>query len=397
MLACVSIAGLKVSVGFGQPAPEKSNYVVIGAFSIPKNAIEFTEQAKKHKFDAQFSINPLRKLFYVYVLHTGKTEIAFEEARKIRKETPYFDTWVFTGTLGEDMRKGTDTNPVTGEGITTIHPSDVKEKSVLLASNENIPAVRESGNNTLAIQNLNAPVAVEEIPEGSKKFLFRIFSAEKEIGGDIDVLDLDKAKPRKMASYRGNEIINLKPFNKSGNIALQCEVFGYRKVQQAINFNEPKSADGIIVDENKITVPFDLVRLKKGDVAVMYNVYFFKDAAIMRPESRYEVTSLLEMLQENPKYKIKIHGHTNGNAHGKIISMGDTKNFFALNDTKDGFGSAKKLSEERARVIQNYLISQGINAERMQIKAWGGKHPVYHKDSQQAHANVRVEIEILED
>ena len=117
----------------------------------------------------------------------------------------------------------------------------------------------------------------------------------------------------------------------------------------------------------------------------------------MRPESRYEVTSLLEMLQENPKYKIKIHGHTNGNAHGKIISMGDTKNFFALNDTKDGFGSAKKLSEERARVIQNYLISQGINAERMQIKAWGGKHPVYHKDSQQAHANVRVEIEILED
>ena len=31
----------------------------------------------------------------------------------------------------------------------------------------------------------------------------------------------------------------------------------------------------------------------------MYNVFFFKDAAVMRPESRYEITSLLEMLKEN--------------------------------------------------------------------------------------------------
>ncbi len=97
------------------------------------------------------------------------------------------------------------------------------------------------------------------------------------------------------------------------------------------------------VEDNKITVPFELVRLKKGDFAIMYNVYFYKDAGVMRPESRYEVTSLLEMLQENPKYKIKIHGHTNGNAAGKIISMGDSESFFALKDTKEGFGSAKRI------------------------------------------------------
>jgi outer membrane protein OmpA-like peptidoglycan-associated protein len=151
------------------------------------------------------------------------------------------------------------------------------------------------------------------------------------------------------------------------------------------------------VDDNKIIVPFELARLKKGDFAIMYNVYFFKDAGVMRPESRYEVTSLLEMLQENPKYKIRIHGHTNGNSAGKIISMSDSKNFFSLKDTKEGFGSAKKLSEERAKVIQSYLVSQGVDPARMQIKAWGGKRPVYEKDSQQAHANVRVEIEILED
>jgi outer membrane protein OmpA-like peptidoglycan-associated protein len=48
-------------------------------------------------------------------------------------------------------------------------------------------------------------------------------------------------------------------------------------------------------------------------------------------------------------------------------------------------------------VIQNYLINQGIEATRMQIKAWGGKRPIYDEDHTLAKANVRVEIEILED
>jgi outer membrane protein OmpA-like peptidoglycan-associated protein len=141
-----------------------------------------------------------------------------------------------------------------------------------------------------------------------------------------------------------------------------------------------------------------MARLKKGDIAVMYNVYFFKDASVMRPESRYEVNSLLDMLNENPKYKIRIHGHTNGNATGKIISMDkDTQNFFSLNDTKEGFGTAKQLSEERATIIRDYLTSNGIDAKRMEIKAWGGKKPIHDKLSTRAQENVRVEIEILQD
>ena len=116
----------------------------------------------------------------------------------------------------------------------------------------------------------------------------------------------------------------------------------------------------------------------------------------MRPESRYEVTSLLEMLQENPNYKIKIHGHTNGGSHGKIIFMGDSKNFFSLTGTEDGFGSAKKLSEERAKIIREFLVSGGIDENRMQIRAWGGKRPIHDKHHTRAQENVRVEIEILE-
>ncbi len=55
----------KVSASKGQLSRKASNYVVIGAFSIPKNAIEFTNTVKQRNPTAEFSINPLRNLFYV--------------------------------------------------------------------------------------------------------------------------------------------------------------------------------------------------------------------------------------------------------------------------------------------------------------------------------------------
>ncbi len=398
---------LKVSATNGQLS---SNYVVIGAFSIPKNAIEFTNTAKQKNLSAEFSINPIRKLFYVYVLATPNQEIAFEEAKKLRKDPAFSDAWVFTGVLGEDeIQKGADTNPVTRETIHEVKPSDApvstQTPATTIASSNNAP----TDNGTIpantqpiasSVPETSTPAAVEEIEPGSKKFFFKIITSkdQKEIQGDVDVMDLDKTKPRKVASYRGNEVVNVKPANQSGNVSFVCEVFGYRKMQTPVNFNQPEATEGVTIEENKAVVPFELVRLKKGDYAIMYNVYFYKDAGIMRPESKYEVNSLLEMLRENPKYKIRIHGHTNGNAAGKVISMGDSKNFFGITaDVKEGFGSAKKLSEERAKVIQSYLVSQGIDIHRMQIKAWGGKRPIYEVDHNLAQANVRVEIEILED
>ncbi|NOS55447.1 MAG: OmpA family protein [Cyclobacteriaceae bacterium] len=397
----------KVSASKGQLSRKASNYVVIGAFSIPKNAIEFTNSVKQSNPTAEFSINPLRNLFYVYVLTTADVEAAFNEAKKLRLGG-YSDAWVFSGVLGEDQEdssKGTDTNPITRISIEKVEVSDnktVEQPNVTTPENGSTTLPTESNPVTTKTEVTTTPVPVsviEEVEAGSKKFLFKVFTNnQKEIQGDIDVMDLDKTKPKKVASYRANEPVNVKPANKSGNVSFVCEVFGYRKIQTVANFNQPEATEGITIEENKAVVPFELVRLKKGDFAVMYNVYFFKDAGIMRPESKYEVNSLLDMLKENPKYKIKIHGHTNGNSHGKVISMGDSKNFFGITvDVKEGFGSAKKLSEERALVIQNYLISQGVDPSRMQVKAWGGKKPVYEEDHALASANVRVEIEILED
>jgi outer membrane protein OmpA-like peptidoglycan-associated protein len=407
------------------PLTQSPNYVVIGAFAIHNNAIKFTRHASHLHLSAKFEMNPGRNLYYVYVLSTDDREQAIREANKLRSETEFTDTWVYSGAMGpfngeHDVSRGVDINPVTQSKMDNVPSEPIAQqpvvgsgsKSSTSASTVDDPTPQVSSSSTTPTQSTQTgtPPGQEEskeqasssLPDNSdeiqgKNFEFKIFrSSDREpLQGDVDIVDTEKS--RKLGTYKGNTPVRVSsPSTKSGIVTLVCEVFGYRKVQKEINYSAPEG-EGVTVEDGSIKVPFELVRLQKGDIAVMYNVYFFKDAAVMRPESRYEVTSLLEMLQENPNYKIKIHGHTNGRSHGKIISMGETKNFFSLTDTKDGFGSAKRLSEERAKVIHEFLTTNGIDANRTQVKAWGGKRPIQDKHSTRANENVRVEIEIVED
>ena len=382
------------------------NYVVIGAFAIQKNASKFAAEAVKKNHHAKFEINANRNLYYVFVMTTDDHGVAISEALRLRKESPYFDTWVYNGLLGEAgiNVKGTDINPESQQKIENVPTSEnITEKSPVVTTvvSESGTPVTESKTEeqSTAISEEKQDVASEPEEEiEGKGFYFKIFRADDgaQVEGDVNVIDSERS--RKIGTFTGNKRIGISdPKSKADDLSLVCEVFGFRKIQHDINYNTPQG-DGIQVDEQGTTVvPFELVRLQKGDIAVMYNVFFFKDAAIMRPESRFEVTSLLTMLKENPKYKIRIHGHTNGGAHGRIIALNEgNENYFALNDTKDAIGSAKELSEQRAGVVKKFLVTNGIDPSRMEVKAWGGKRPLYDKHSPQAQSNVRVEIEILE-
>jgi len=389
------------------------NYVVIGAFSKQTNAVRFTNHAQKDlNLDAKFEMNLRRNLYYVYVLSTEDLTAAVQEAKRLRQESEFRDTWVYHGSFMNDASASMDivpTQETKPEVATEVATTEETEMSP--AIEENAEVVSDSSSAMASATEEEAPksegfsipaaaLGDDDASAEGTKFLFKISRQTdlKRIRGDVEVIDVDRT--RKMGTYQGNLSVRIgSPGSKTGKISLICDVFGYRKVQRDMDYNDPESGSGIIRDATgSVVVPFELTRLKKGDVAVMYNVFFFKDAAIMRPESNYEVNSLLEMLKENPKYKIKIHGHTNGNAAGKIIKMDkDSQNYFALRDTKEGFGSAKQLSEERALVIKSYLENNGIDPKRMEVKAWGGKKPIHDKLSPRAQENVRVEIEILED
>src|SRR5277367_4394209 len=95
LLAAICMAALNLRVFADEQLSGEIpyNYVVIGAFAIESNAVDHVETAKKLKYNAELAINPNRHLFYVYVLKTSDARMAFSEADKIRKATPFFDTW----------------------------------------------------------------------------------------------------------------------------------------------------------------------------------------------------------------------------------------------------------------------------------------------------------------
>lgn len=388
-----------------QLSDEAPNYVIIGAFKYQRNALRFTQHASRDlSLNAKYEMNPMRNLFYVYVLSTQSRDAAIAEARRLRDESEFKDTWVYYGNLGKPQRGSTvtpvDINPVTGNAIEHVstEPATPEMKAPEVTTPELTVATHAEPNDATTTASTKQHLTLDDDVKG-KSFVFRIYKAidNTPLEGEVEVVDLDKA--RKMGTFKGNMPVRIsQPTGASGDLSLACEVFGYRKVQRTVDYTTPEAEDIKLDNEGAVEVPFELVRLQKGDIAVMYNVYFYKDAGVMRPESLYEVTSLMEMLIENPKYKIKIHGHTNGGAAGKIISLDDkSTNYFSLNNTKEGYGSAKKLSEERAVVIKRFLESKGIDPKRMEIKAWGGKQPIHDKHHTRAQENVRVEIEILED
>ena len=369
-LLVVFLLAPEISVSQNQAATDNLYYVVIGAFASPRNANEFTESAKKKGLEARYYFVAHRKLNYVYILEVPEKSEAVNMAVKLQTASVYSDTWVYQGLLGD--------NPIV---IKFEKPEPVIEEKTEEQSEEKQP-----------IEKLVA------VADGSKSFIFKLRSIDtgETVVGDIDIFDGEITKGRKVVSYRGNDAVRVMPINKSGNLAVVCDVFGYRKVQLPVNFNDPKLEDAVSMEDGNVVVTFDLVRLKKGDQVIMYNVYFFNHAAIMRPESRSEINELYEMLKNSPTSRVRIHGHTNGNDSGKIITIGTSKDYFALkSENIEDKGSAVKLSEERAICIQSYLVIQGIDIKRMELKAWGGKTPIYDKDHSMAQANVRVEIEII--
>ena len=212
------------------------------------------------------------------------------------------------------------------------------------------------------------------------------------VEGTVTVVEPETEKALKQVS--GNEYLNLpNPKNKSGKLLMVCEAFGYRKIVHEINYNLPMAdtvKDYIDLMGTTFVVNFDLVRYHKGDMATLFHVYFYNDAAVMLPESKKELLSLLQLLQENTHYRIMLHGHTNGNYHGKIITLGPDKNFFSIEGSTNTMGTAKDLSYDRAETIKEYLEANGIDPSRIEVKAWGGKRPLYDKHSVNAKKNVRV-------
>jgi outer membrane protein OmpA-like peptidoglycan-associated protein len=115
--------------------------------------------------------------------------------------------------------------------------------------------------------------------------------------------------------------------------------------------------------------------IKEGNPIILKNVFFATNSAELRVESEVELNRLKQLLDENPKMKIRINGHTDNEGS-------DSDNLL--------------LSDRRAKAVRDYLISKGIARERLDAKGYGESKPISNNDSQEGmQLNRRTEFVVV--
>ncbi|MFZ5999713.1 MAG: OmpA family protein [Bacteroidota bacterium] len=366
----------------------KQYYVVIGAFRNLANAERLVAKANTQGLQATLQLNTARDLNYVFVLQTSNSKEAFARVIKVKAETEYKDAWVFSGILGN-----VETTPVvveqTPEPIVT-QPEPVVEQPVEVVQ---MP-VEEPKADSVATPPVVEPAVVEK-PAG-KPFLFRMINEAtgNEVMGEVHVLESGKAT--QYQSFKSNETIYLQaPKNRTATYQIVTLAPGYKEMKRTINYADPSASASETGPNQEFVISLPLVRVKVGDYIEFSNVRFFQNTAILHPDSKSELDGLAQLMNENAKYKINIHGHVNGEGNRDIVSKGNSTEFFDTNnDNLKENANAKRLSQLRADIVKEYLVSQGIDAGRIQTKGEGGKQLIYPKGSTLASRNDRVEIEI---
>ena len=124
--------------------------------------------------------------------------------------------------------------------------------------------------------------------------------------------------------------------------------------------------------------------LKKGERTTLEGLSFEPGRHYLLPQSRPVLESLLETLLKSEDLKIEIQGH--------ICCKGDSDDGFDFDSNNN------KLSENRAKVVYDFLIKNGIEANRLNFVGFGHTQPKVFPElsPDDEQANRRVEIKVLE-
>ncbi|HDQ16460.1 MAG TPA: hypothetical protein ENN45_05320 [Bacteroidetes bacterium] len=191
---------------------------------------------------------------------------------------------------------------------------------------------------------------------------------DKPVAAEIEIVD--NVKNEVISRFTSNSstgkfLISL-PSGINYGIAVKAEDYLFHSE----NFNLPEMADYQLVEKD--------IRLKNvciGCKIVLNNIFFDTGKSNLRPESTNELNRLVKLLNDIPKLRIEISGHT------------------------DNVGSAKSnqdLSERRAKSVVDYLISKGIAASRLEYKGYGDTDPISTNDTAAGRQlNRRTEFKVL--
>ncbi|MBI3221213.1 MAG: OmpA family protein [Bacteroidetes bacterium] len=370
----------------------KHFYATIGVFIKESNAKNLAEKANQQGYAARYGQKVNGNLYYVYVLSTDDKPVAEALVAKLRAETEYKLAWIFNGLLEGD----------TTPNVPVIETKPIEPTPVPVVTPAETPVISTPKIDSAATTPIQKPIEkVEEKPvvkkPAGKAFYFKLISEKdgSEIkSGEVHIMESSTAT--QYQSFKPGEVVYLAaPKNKNGTYTIATQVPGYAQATVNLDYQNPAETKGA---SEEAIIEIAVPKAKKGDYIDFANVKFFKNSSILQPVSQGELDGVVDLLKENLNYKIKIHGHVNGTQDRESFTRGPNSSFFATSPSADVAHkkmSAKDLSEARAECVRDYLVSQGIDKERISVKGEGGRIPLYPTGGTLGLLNDRVEIEFV--
>jgi formylglycine-generating enzyme required for sulfatase activity len=150
------------------------------------------------------------------------------------------------------------------------------------------------------------------------------------------------------------------PYNSAGDFGFRPAITDEEAVKRA---QEKPKEDNVMKDLDT-----------KGFVDI-YGIYFDINKYVVKPESYAIIDQIVKYLQDNPKTRIMIEGHTDNTGNDKA------------NQT---------LSEKRSKAIKDAIVKKGIDAGRLETIGYGASKPIAdNKTAEGRTQNRRVTIKKL--
>jgi outer membrane protein OmpA-like peptidoglycan-associated protein/tetratricopeptide (TPR) repeat protein len=163
----------------------------------------------------------------------------------------------------------------------------------------------------------------------------------------------------------GNYLVTL-PVGK--DYAFNVHRKGYLFYSENYNMSDVSS-------DSTYTADIPLQPIEANAHIILKNVFFDTKKTTLKPESITELDNVVRLMNENPNMKILISGYTD--------NVGKPEDNLAL-------------SKGRAVGVINYLISKGINNNRLSFKGFGETNPVGDNSTEQGRAlNRRTELSVV--
>ncbi len=252
---------------------------------------------------------------------------------------------------------------------------------VLSASGQNgyYSSIREDGKGLMDIYQINFSPKKEIITEDTISVVKAYVTIVKGTVADgtnskplesiIEIYDTEKNETVMQVtsnSVSGKYLVSL-PSGK--NYGMEVRKEGY--LFHSENFNVPK-AEGY----QEIIKNVQLFPIKEDAKVVLKNIFFDTNKSILRSESFSELTRLKQMLIINPLVKIEISGHT---------------------DNTGSYKHNQELSKNRAQAVVDYLVENGIDANRLSSRGASWDEPIATNDTDEGkQQNRRVEFKVVE-